>query len=176
MKQYKFSVEEIKKLTKQMIVLYDTREKRNEHILSYFDKQKITYRKEKLDFGDYTFLLPSAATGQGDIYFHDSIVIERKNSLEELSGSLAQKRTQFEAEFLKAKNAGAKIYLMVEDAGGYTSIINHAYNTQFAPVSFMSSLKTWESRFGCNVQFISNQYSGYFIYSTFSYFAREILK
>lgn len=32
MKQYKFSVEEIKKLTKQMIVLIDTREKRSENI------------------------------------------------------------------------------------------------------------------------------------------------
>jgi len=176
LKQYKYDIESIKKLTKQMIVLIDTREKRNEHILSYFDKQGITCRKEKLDFGDYSFLLPSAATGQGDIYFHDSIVIERKNSLEELSGNLAQKRTQFETEFLKARNAGAKIYLMVEDVGGYSSIISHKYNTQLTPVSFMSSLKTWESRFGCNVQFIDSQYSGYFIYSTFSYFCREVLK
>lgn len=176
MKQYKYDIESIKRLTKQMIVLYDTREKRNEHILSYFDKQGITYRKEKLDFGDYTFLLPSAATGQGDIYFHDSIVIERKNSLEELSGNLAQKRTQFETEFLKARNAGAKIYLMVEDVGGYSSIISHKYNTQFTPVSFMSSLKTFEHRFGANIQFIDEQYSGYFIYSTFSYFCREVLK
>lgn len=176
MKQYKYDIESIKKLTKQMIVLYDTREKRNEHILSYFDKQGITYRKEKLDFGDYTFLLPSAATGQGDIYFHDSIVIERKASLEELSGNLAQKRAQFETEFLKARNTGAKIYLMVEDVGGYSSIISHKYDTQFTPVSFMSSLKTFEHRFGANIQFIDKQYSGYFIISTFQYYAREILK
>ena len=45
-----------------------------------------------------------------------------------------------------------------------------------AGMSVMSSLKTWESRFGCNVQFIDSQYSGYFLYSTFSYFCREILK
>lgn len=113
---------------------------------------------------------------KGRIYFHDSIVIERKNSLEELSGNLAQKRQQFEAEFLKARNARAKIYLMVEDVGGYSSIISHKYNTRLTPVSFMSSLKTWESRFECNVQFIDSQYSGYFIYSTFSYFCREFLK
>lgn len=176
MKSYKYNIEDIKKLTKQMVVLIDTREKRNEHILSYFDKQGITYRKEKLDFGDYTFLLPSAATGQDNIYFHDSIVVERKNSLEELSGNLAQKRKQFEIEFLKARNAGAKIYLMVEDVGGYSSIISHRYDTQFTPVSFMSSLKTFEHRFGANIQFIDKQYSGYFIISTFQYYAREILK
>ena len=176
MKQYKFSVEEIKKLTKQMIVLIDTREKRNEHILSYFDKQGITYRKEKLDFGDYTFLLPSAATGQGDIYFHDSIVIERKASLEELSGNLAQKRQQFETEFLKARNAGCKVYLMVEAPGGYSDIVGHRYRTEFTPAAYMASLKTFEHRFDANIQFISPEYAGYYIVSTFQYYAREKLK
>ena len=175
MKQYKFTVEQIKNLTKQMVVLVDSREKRNGHILDYFQKQGIAYQVSKLDYGDYSFMIPASAAG-GDIYFHDSIVIERKNSLEELSGNLAQKRTQFETEFLKARNAGAKIYLMVEDVGGYSSIISHKYNTQLTPVSFMSSLKTWESRFGCNVQFISQEYAGYYIASTFQYFAREALK
>ena len=33
MKRYKFDIESIKKLTKQIVVLIDTREKRNEHIL-----------------------------------------------------------------------------------------------------------------------------------------------
>lgn len=36
MKQYKFSVEEIKRLTKSMIVLVDSREKKNSHIVSTF--------------------------------------------------------------------------------------------------------------------------------------------
>lgn len=176
MKQYKFTVEQIKNLTKQMVVLVDFREKRNEHILSYFDKQGIAYRKERLDFADYSFLLPSAATGQGDIYFHRDIVIERKSSLEELSGNLAQKRTQFEAEFMRAGNVGCKVYLMVEAPGGYSDIISHKYRTEFKPAAFMASLKTWESRFGCNVQFISPEYAGYYIAATFQYFAREALK
>lgn len=176
MKQYKYSIESIKRLTKELIVLIDTREKRNEHILSYFDKQGITYRKEKLDFGDYTFLLPSAATGQGDIYFHDSIVIERKNSLEELSGNLAQKRQQFESEFLKARNDGCKVYLMIEAPGGYSDIIGHKYRTEFTPAAYMASLKTFEHRFDANIQFISPEYAGYYIVSTFQYYAREILK
>lgn len=175
MKQYKFSVEQIKKLAKQMIILVDSREKENSHILSYFDKQGIAYKREKLDFGDYSFLLPDAATGQGDIFFHDSIVIERKASLEELSGNLTQERERFEKEFLKAGNNGTKTYLMIEDAGGYSSIISHKYNTQFMPVSFMASLKAWEARFNCNTQFIDKQYSGYYIYATFYYFCREVL-
>jgi hypothetical protein len=175
MKQYKFYVEEIKKLTKQMVILVDSREKRNEHILSYFDKQEIAYKKEKLEYGDYSFMIPATAAGE-DIFFHRDIAIERKASLEELSGNLAQERERFEKEFLKAGNDGCKIYLMIESPGGYSDIIGHRYRTEFTPAAYMASLKTWESRFGCNVQFIDNQYSGYYIYSTFSYFAREKLK
>ena len=175
MKQYKFYVEEIKKLTKQMVILVDSRDKRNEHILSYFDKQEIAYKKEKLEYGDYSFMIPATAAGE-DIFFHRDIAIERKASLEELSGNLAQERERFEKEFLKAGNDGCKIYLMIESPGGYSDIIGHRYRTEFTPAAYMASLKTWESRFGCNVQFIDNQYSGYYIYSTFSYFAREKLK
>lgn len=68
MKQYKFSVEELKKLTKSMIILVDSREKQNDHILSYFDKQRIAYQKEKLEYGDYSFYLPAAAAGETFIF------------------------------------------------------------------------------------------------------------
>lgn len=63
MKSYKFDIESIKKLIKQMIVLIDTREKKNSHILDYFRKQKIAYQVEKLEYGDYSFMIPAAAAG-----------------------------------------------------------------------------------------------------------------
>lgn len=175
MKQYKYGIGEIKRLTKSMVILVDSREKKNSHILGYFDKQGISYQIGALEYGDYSFMIPASAADE-DIYFHRDIVIERKASLEELSGNLAQERERFEKEFLKAGNDRAKVYLMVEAPGGYSDIIAHRYNTEFTPAAYMASLKTWESRFGCNVQFIDSQYSGYYIYSTFSYFCREVLK
>ena len=51
-KQYKFSVEEIKKLTKSMIILVDSREQKNGHILDYLIKQSVPYQVTKLDDGD----------------------------------------------------------------------------------------------------------------------------
>ena len=63
MKQYKFSVEEIKKLTKSMVILVDSREKKNTHILDYFRKQKISFQTEKLEYGDYSSMIPAAAAG-----------------------------------------------------------------------------------------------------------------
>lgn len=175
MKQYRFSVGDIKRFMKNMVILVDSREKRNDHILDYFKKNGIAFEVVKLDYGDYSFRIPAEVSGT-DIYFHKDIVIERKASLEELSGNLAQERDRFEKEFLKAGNDGCKIYLMTEAPGGYTDIIAHKYKTDFTPAAFMASMKTWESRFGCNVQFIDRQYSGYYIVSTFQYFAREMLK
>ena len=175
MKQYKFSVEDIKKFAKSMVILVDSREKKNSHIIDYFKKQGISYKSEKLDYGDYSFMIPAVAAGE-DIYFHKDIIIERKASLEELSGNLAQKRQQFETEFLKAKSDNCKSYLMIEAPGGYSDIIGHKYRTEFTPTCFMASLKTWEHRFDTNIQFISPEYSGYYIVSTFQYFCREVLK
>ena len=175
MKAFKFSVEQIKGLLKQMVVLVDSREQKNGHILDYFNRQGIAYEVQKLDYGDYSCKVPESVAGR-DIFFHDSIVIERKNSLEELSGNLAQNRDRFESEFLRARNAGAKIYLMIEDPRGYTGICNHAYRTQLNPASYMASLKTWEHRFDANVQFIAPELSGYYIISTFHYFVREVLR
>ena len=175
MKQYKFSTEEIKKLTKQMVVLVDSREKKNNHILDYFDKQGIAYQIGALEYGDYSFMIPASAADE-DIFFHRDIVVERKASLEELSGNLAQERERFEKEFLKAGNDGCKVYLMVEAPGGYSDIIGHKYRTEFTPAAYMASLKTFEHRFDANIQFISSEYAGYYIVSTFQYYAREILK
>ena len=161
-----------------MIILVDSREKVNDHIISSFDKNGICYKKKALEYGDYSFALPrnEELSIPRDMYFNKKVCIERKASLEELSGNLAQERERFEREFLRAGNDRAKLYLMVEDMGGYSSIIGHRYNTQFAPVAFMASLKAWEARFNCNVQFIDKQYSGYYIMATFQYYAREMLK
>ncbi len=110
MKQYKFSVEEIKKLTKSMVVLVDSREKKNTHILDYFRKQKIAYQVEKLEYGDYSFMVPAAVAGE-DIFFHRDCVVERKASLEELSGNLTGERERFEKEFLKGQREGGSHFL-----------------------------------------------------------------
>ena len=48
-KQYKFSIEEIKRLTKSMIVLVDSREQKNGHILDCLIKQNIPYKVTKLE-------------------------------------------------------------------------------------------------------------------------------
>lgn len=170
----KFSHDQIKKLSKEMVILVDTKEKVNDHITNYFDKKGIAYKRQALDFGDYSFMLPKVeGLTSNELYFHKEIVIERKNSLEELSGNLGKNRDRFEKEFLKARNNGCSIHLMVENPQGYNDIMRHNYNTDFKPVAYMASLKSFEQRYDLKVQFIDKQYSGYNIYSTFYYYMRE---
>lgn len=172
----KFSHDQIKKLSKEMVVLVDTKEKANDHITNYFDKKGIAYKRQSLDFGDYSFMLPQVeGLTSNELYFHKEIVVERKNSLEELSSNLGKGRDRFEKEFLKARNNGCSIHLMVENPQGYNDIMKHNYNTDFKPVAYMASLKSFEQRYDLKVQFIEPQYSGYNIYSTFYYYMRERL-
>lgn len=55
-------------MTKSMIVLVDSREKKNSHILGCFDKQGISYQVGELEYGDYSFMIPAAAADE-DIFF-----------------------------------------------------------------------------------------------------------
>lgn len=173
--QYHYTDGELKTLLKSLTVIIDTREQENYHITEYLDKKKIPYKEQKLDFGDYSFMIP-ANTELGimrDVYFTNSIVIERKNSLEELSGNLTGDRARFEAELIRS--AGSRIILMIENAS-YADIVGHRYNTQYEPKSFLATLKTYEVRHNLNINFISQACSGNFIYHTFYYYLREYLK
>lgn len=174
MKRFKYSIKEIGNLLARMTILIDAREKSNEHITDHLTQIKMPYEVTTLNYGDYSCKIEIS---QGEYaYFHDSIVIERKGSLEELSGNFTRDRERFEKEFLRAGNDGAKIYLMVEDVGGYSSIIGHLYGTELKSNAYIASLKAWEARYNLNVQFVDKQYAGYVILSTLQYFVREALK
>jgi ERCC4-type nuclease len=172
---YHYTDGELKTLLQSLTVLVDTREQENSHILAYFDKQSIPRKSRKLDYGDYSFYLP-ASPDMGilrDLHFTDGVAIERKASLEELSGNLTHDRARFEAELIRANKA--KLFLMVEDAN-YADIVEHKYKTQFAPKAFIAAIKTFESRYNLNVNFIPSQLAGNFIYYTLLYHLREYLK
>ncbi len=174
----KVSTENLKKIMKKIVVLIDTREKQNQHIVEYLDKHHIAHRNEKLDFCDYSFMLQSIPEMgiMTDLYFHKGIAIERKASLEELSGNISKGRETFENELMRATHAGCKLYLMVENPFGYSAIMQKQYHTEVSAASFMATLKTYEQRYGLNIQFITPDNAGYLIVSTFQYFLREYFK
>ncbi|WP_346929192.1 ERCC4 domain-containing protein [Clostridium sp.] len=171
---YNYTDKEIETLLKSIVILIDTREQQNEHILEYLDKQKIKHEKMKLNHGDYSFYIPkNIELGiVRDLYFKDIVSIERKGSLEELSGNFTVGRANIEEEFTR-KNG--KMYLMIENAN-YEDIVKHNYNTQYEPKSFIATLKTYEARYNINTSFVSKVGAGNYIYYTFRYYLREYLK
>ena len=72
----KFSYDQIKKLSKEMVILIDTKEKANDHITDYFDKKGIAYKRQALEFGDYSFMIPQVeGLTSNELYFHKEIVV-----------------------------------------------------------------------------------------------------
>lgn len=164
-------------LLKSITIVVDTREQANLHITDYFDKCDILYIERALKFADYSFICP-AMPEIGLIEpasFEQRIVIERKSGLIELSGCLAQSRERFERELEKARVAGTKLILLVEN-GNYEKILKHEYRTDLNEKSYIASLFSFQARYNVEIQFIPSKMAGWFIYNTFRYFLREELK
>lgn len=100
-------------------------------------------------------------------------MIERKSSLNELSGNFSQHRARFEEEM--ATFQGRK-YLLIENAN-YQDVITGKYDTKFSPKAYLASLHTFNHRYGLQVMFMPDpQYSGYFLYGVFSYYLKHKLR
>ena len=144
-----------------MFVLVDTREQPSARQRQRCDSLGVPYRRQTLNYGDYTYNFQI----NGNDYFPEGIaiggdvVIERKMNLEELSVCFTSERERFKREFERIKEAGAKPYLLIED-GSWERIMNHRYNTKFAPNAFLASLTAWMSRYDCSVVFCQKEISG----------------
>ncbi len=174
LKNYKYTSDEIKRLVKSMIILVDTREQKNDHIITQLKNKAINYDNFKLDFGDYSFMLP-ANDSLGitrDIYFNKEIVIERKNSLEELSGNLSKDRNRFENELLRKQG---KFILLIEN-GSIDDIINGKYKTQMNNNAFLASLLTFQHRYNISIAYINKANTYKYICNMFAYYLKEWIK
>lgn len=176
LEKYKYTETEQKKLLNSITIIVDKQEKVNNHITEYFDKHKIPYINRSLDSGDYSFFLPKdeELAILKDWYFTDNIIIERKNSCEELAGSLSQSRDRFEDEFLRSK--ADKKYLLIENAN-YQDVVNGNYNTKYNSKSYLGSIHSFNHKYNLEIVFMPDKsYSPIFIYATFQYYLRNLIK
>lgn len=172
--RYHYTDKEKKEILNNMVILVDTREQENKHILEFLNKKKIQYKSKKLDFGDYSFMLP-AMPELGIIkplFFDNEIVVERKGSLTELSGNLTKDRERFEKELIRKQDA--KFYLMIEN-GSWEAIQNGKYGTEYRPVSFLATLNAYIARYSININFVTKDYAGTYIFALFNYHLREVI-
>ena len=202
--QYKFKDSEIGRILRNLVVLVDTREQANDHIIQYFKERKIAYKKQKLDYGDYSCMLP-VGTFEGqtrDVYFTNDIVIERKFCIDELAMNLKDKKTnlkevnqeiidllgkeylqkvlrsdynRFKQELTSINKGGISFFIAIEDYLFDKHLENHAYRALYEPETLKARLRGLEREFNTVIRPVSKEYIGDLIYTTLKYGVRNIL-
>lgn len=179
---YKFTDTEIKKLLKEnFVILYDTREQKNQHVLDYFNEKNVKYKKQKIDEGDYTAIItqrPDMGIYR-DIYF--PVAIERKNSVDELAGNLAEETDSRDdirliRELQRAKTKGIKITLIIEDKDGMETIKKGTYRSLYSSKALLGRLSSIQDLYLQDTIFTSNKNTGFEIYRKLYYSVRNFLK
>jgi ERCC4-type nuclease len=170
--KYKYSDKEMKELLSSIVILVDSREQENKHIIDYFDSKKKPYEEKKLDYGDYSAYLPiNEELGiHRNLFF--SAAIERKNSVDELASTIKD-RTRFENELIRAQRF--PFLLLVEDPNGYENIIKGNYRSEYQARALLGSLKAFEARYGFQTVFVAPHTAGNYIYHHFYYSIRNSL-
>lgn len=94
------------------MIICDSRERKNQHVLRYFDAHGIPYRIQKLDVADY--MLEGV----------DGFAIDRKQNLAELSTNLMNRKdhSRFWKEVRRAKESGIRMVVLCEHGGKIRSI------------------------------------------------------
>ena len=160
-----------------IVILVDTREHegKNDHILNYFDSKKINWKKYKLDFGDYSFMIPKneELSIPRDLYFDSKIMIERKANLDELVGNIVKDRNRLKKEFALAPPTKV---IVIENAS-YPDIINGNYMGHYDAKSLYGTLHSFWHEFNIPVFLMEDpKYTGVFIKGYLQYYLRGIIK
>lgn len=171
---HRFSDAQIKALLKNMIILTDTREQQNAHILEGLDALGVKHRPLALPIGDYACALDAQPENglMEDTAF--GIIVERKGSLDELAGNFTSGRERFADEMHRGKN-GRKI-LLIEGATGFSDILQHRYQSGLSPKAFYSSLMSFMARFGLVPIFCAKEDSAKIIAGLFHHHIRAWLQ
>lgn len=168
-----YTQKDIEILLKSMTVVVDTREQVWSHIESGLMTLKYPYERVKLDYGDYTCKLP--ALDGVPMMLSDEVVIERKANLDEIAGNFTTDRRRFEAEFIRAKAVGVKVFLLIENAS-WADILTGNYRSGLKPNAFAAALLSWQAKYNLTVMFSRQEDSARIIAGTLYYWLRARLE
>lgn len=156
-----------------MVCLVDSREQDTPRARLRLAQIGVPIERRALDFGDYSAYctLPDGNT----VSLAKSVVIERKMGLGELCNCYCRERGRFKREFERAAAAGAKIYLLVEDAS-FETVYRGRYNSRMHPESLMASILAWLARYDCQILFCKQETSGRLIHDILYRELKELLQ
>lgn len=170
----KYTDVEIKKICNNIVVVCDSREKVNSHITDWMDyKNRCEYVTSKLDYGDYTFKVKAIPELDilHDLDFSSEIVVERKNSWDELSQNFLKNRARFCEELAMCQ---AKMIILIEDS--WSNLFQGNYRSKYDNRAFIASLQTFEQRYNVTFKCFKKEEMATYMYTYFYYYLRERLK
>lgn len=152
---------EIREALSTFQILTDTREHATPKATERYQSFGVPYARATLRYGDYCGMitLPTGPIYDISETVSPCCIIERKMSLEELAMCFGRGRDRFEREFQRARDAGAKIYLLTEN-GSWEAILNHRYKSRMTPQALMASITAWTVRYDITPLFCRAPTSG----------------
>lgn len=148
---------EIDRALKTFTILVDSREQDTARSRERYRAFGVPYERCKLNFGDYS---AKVTDDNGDeITLQNRLSIERKMNLDELCNCFCRDRKRFEREFLRAKEIGAKIYLLIEGATWENAYVGK-YRSQMHPAALIASMTAWLARYNCQIVMCKEETSG----------------
>lgn len=142
-------------------VLVDTREQDTERARKRYETFSVPWERATLDYGDYTYnaVINDIPIFNTRLKVFPLCMIERKMNLDELANCFTRERKRFQAEMERAKEHGARIFLLVENAS-WESLINGRYKSKLNPKAYFASITAWMIRYGLQVIFCKEETSG----------------
>ena len=163
---------DVESTLKTMVCICDSREQDTEQSKRRYADFGVPWERGKLDFGDYSavFTLPDGT----EFSLKDKICVERKMNLTECCGCFTHDRERFTREFERAKQAGARTYLLIEEAS-WEKAYNGKYRSQMKPQALVASILAWLARYDCQIIMCKSELSGRIIHDILYREAKERL-
>jgi len=157
-------------IIRDMVMISDTREQKNKHILDYLDSINVPYITQKLDTGDYSFILPHYP----HLNLDRKVLIEKKNSLDEICGNFTKGRERFAREFERVSD-DESMHLVIEQAT-WKKLLGGSYRSKLPAKSLMASVLSYSIRYDFKTWFVQPTECGELMYNILKYELRERLK
>ena len=169
----------MKAILKNLVVIVDSREQENKHIIDYFEQKKIPYKVMKNDYGDYSCFIPAntIAGFTQDIYFDRYIAIERKADIDEIAGNLKADAARLKKELAHMNKYGIKYFFFVEDEQYHENLRQGNFRSQYDAFTLMQRIKKGiEAAYNTILVPVSKRHMGSEIYYTLQAYVYDLFK
>ena len=147
-----FSNEQIKQIIDTIVIVVDSREQKNQHITSMFDKYGINWERRKLNSGDYSAYVPiNEELGIfEEINLENELCVERKKDCDEIIQNLTKHKDRFYREF---ERTNAKIPILIEDS--FKNACTGNYISKVTSKQFLGALFSFCDKYDTFFYFIN---------------------